>query len=148
MAALGARASRRTAFRKLKDIDARTSYSQRLGPESASRCVAIRLFKVDLGKRPIRPPYVNFRLADTDIMQFGGKKAQMKRSHWTAEEQKRHMGSAMAIATTANLLLGLRWTDIGRDYVEKRREDNTRSTWHHERNENSRSSHRSSPERF
>ena len=79
--------------------------------------MAIRLFKVDLGKRPIRPPYVNFRLADTDIMQFGGKKAQMKRSHWTAEEQKRHMGSAMAIATTANLLLGLRWTDIGRDYT-------------------------------
>ena len=31
MAALGARASRRTAFRKLKDIDARTSYSHRGG---------------------------------------------------------------------------------------------------------------------
>ena len=29
MATLGARASRRTAFRKLKDIDARTSYSHR-----------------------------------------------------------------------------------------------------------------------
>ena len=29
MAALGAGASRRTAFRKLKDIDARTSYSHR-----------------------------------------------------------------------------------------------------------------------
>ena len=31
MATLGARASRRTAFRKLKDIDARTSYSHRGG---------------------------------------------------------------------------------------------------------------------
>ena len=31
MAALGARASRRTAFRKLKDMDARTSYSHRGG---------------------------------------------------------------------------------------------------------------------
>ena len=31
MAALGAGASRRTAFRKLKDIDARTSYSHRGG---------------------------------------------------------------------------------------------------------------------
>ena len=31
MAALGADASRRTAFRKLKDIDARTSYSHRGG---------------------------------------------------------------------------------------------------------------------
>ena len=31
MAALGARASRRTAFRKLKDLDAHTSYSHRGG---------------------------------------------------------------------------------------------------------------------
>ena len=31
MAALGPRASRRTAFRKLKDLDARTSYSHRGG---------------------------------------------------------------------------------------------------------------------
>ena len=31
MAALGARASRRTAFRKLKDLAARTSYSHRGG---------------------------------------------------------------------------------------------------------------------
>ena len=41
----------------------------------------------------------------------------MKRGRWTTEEQKRQIGSAMAIATTANLLLGLRWTDAGKEYT-------------------------------
>ena len=45
-------------------------------------------------------------------------KGQMKRSCWTTIEQKRQIGSAMAIATTANLLLGLRSTDPGRQYVD------------------------------
>lgn len=31
-----------------------------------------------------------------------------KKDHWTSVEQKQAIGSAMAIATTANLLLGLR----------------------------------------
>ena len=41
----------------------------------------------------------------------------MKRARWTTEEQKRQIGSAMAIATTANLLLGLRQTEAGRNYL-------------------------------
>ena len=41
----------------------------------------------------------------------------MKRGRWTTEEQKRQIGSAMAIATTANLLLGLRHTEAGRNYL-------------------------------
>ena len=41
----------------------------------------------------------------------------MKKSCWTAEEQRQRIGSAMAIATTANLLLGLRSTETGRQYV-------------------------------
>ena len=41
-----------------------------------------------------------------------------KRSGWTTIDQYRQIGSAMAIATTANLLLGLRSTDIGRQYVD------------------------------
>ena len=41
----------------------------------------------------------------------------MKRSHWTKEEQKKQIGEAMAIATTANLLLGLRCTETGREYA-------------------------------
>ena len=40
----------------------------------------------------------------------------MKRGRWTLEEQKKEMGSAMAIATTANLLLGLRTNKIGKKY--------------------------------
>ena len=42
----------------------------------------------------------------------------MKKGHWTPVEQKQAMGSAMAIATTANLLLGLRWTKMGKKYTE------------------------------
>ena len=41
----------------------------------------------------------------------------MKKSCWTTEEQKKQMGSAMAIATTANLLLGLRSTETGQQYT-------------------------------
>ena len=41
----------------------------------------------------------------------------MRKIHWTVEEQKKALGSAMAIATTANLLLGLRWTEIGKEYT-------------------------------
>ena len=41
----------------------------------------------------------------------------MKRSHWTTEEQRKQIGSAMAIATTASLLLGLRFTETGREYT-------------------------------
>lgn len=42
----------------------------------------------------------------------------MKRSYWTTIEQKQQIGSAMAIATTANLLLGIRSTDTGRQYMD------------------------------
>ena len=42
----------------------------------------------------------------------------IRRSRWTPEQQKRQVGEAMAIATTANLLLGLRRTDPGRAYVD------------------------------
>ena len=42
----------------------------------------------------------------------------MKKGHWKVEEQKKAMGSAKAIATTANLLLGLRWTETGREYTD------------------------------
>ena len=42
----------------------------------------------------------------------------MKRSRWTTEEQKKQIGSAMAIATTASLLLGLRCTETGKGYVD------------------------------
>ena len=41
----------------------------------------------------------------------------MKRGRWTTEEQRKQIGSAMAIATTANLLLGLRCTETGKEYV-------------------------------
>ncbi len=41
----------------------------------------------------------------------------MKKGHWTPEEQRKHIGSAMAIATTARLLLGLRRTDAGKEYI-------------------------------
>ena len=41
----------------------------------------------------------------------------MKKSRWATEEQKKEIGSAMAIATTANLLLGLRSTEIGKQYT-------------------------------
>ena len=42
----------------------------------------------------------------------------MKKSRWTTEEQRKRIGSAMAIATTANLLLGLRCTEAGKEYVD------------------------------
>ena len=42
----------------------------------------------------------------------------MKKSCWSTKEQKRQIGSAMAIATTANLLLGLRSTETGRQYTD------------------------------
>ena len=42
----------------------------------------------------------------------------MKRGHWTSAEQKQAIGSAMAIATTADLLLGLRSTEIGKQYTD------------------------------
>lgn len=42
----------------------------------------------------------------------------MKRSRWTIQEQRKQIGSAMAIATTANLLLGLRYTGTGKAYVD------------------------------
>lgn len=48
----------------------------------------------------------------------GPEKASMKRSRWTTEEQRKQIGSAMAIATTANLLLGLRCTEAGKEYVD------------------------------
>ena len=41
----------------------------------------------------------------------------MKKSCWRPEEQEKHIGEAMAIATTANLLLGLRSTETGRQYA-------------------------------
>lgn len=41
----------------------------------------------------------------------------MKRSGWTAEEQRKSIGSAMVIATTAALLLGLQRNQIGREYT-------------------------------
>ena len=40
-----------------------------------------------------------------------------KKGHWIVEEQVKYIGSAMAIATAANLLLGLRRTDAGREYT-------------------------------
>ena len=46
------------------------------------------------------------------------EKESMKRSRWTTEEQRKQIGSAMAIATTANLLLGLRCTETGKEYVD------------------------------
>ena len=42
----------------------------------------------------------------------------MKRSRWTTEEQRKQIGQAMAIATTATLLLGLRHTEAGKEYVD------------------------------
>ena len=42
----------------------------------------------------------------------------MKRIRWTTEEQKKEIGAAMVIATTASLLLGLRCTETGKDYVD------------------------------
>ena len=42
----------------------------------------------------------------------------MKKGRWTPVEQKQMIGSAMAIATTANLLLGLRGTKIGKKYTD------------------------------
>ncbi len=47
-----------------------------------------------------------------------GKERAMKRVCWTPEEQRKHIGSAMAIATTANLLLGLRHEESGTEYLE------------------------------
>jgi len=41
----------------------------------------------------------------------------MKRDRWTSEEQKKQIGVAMAIATTANLLLGLRCTEKGKEFI-------------------------------
>ena len=41
-----------------------------------------------------------------------------KKEHWTSVEQQQAIGSAMAITTTANLLLGLRSTEIGRHYTD------------------------------
>ena len=40
-----------------------------------------------------------------------------KKGRWTPDKQRKHIGSAMAIATTANLLLGLRRTDAGKEYT-------------------------------
>lgn len=40
-----------------------------------------------------------------------------KKGRWIVEEQVKYIGSAMAIATAANLLLGLRRTDAGREYT-------------------------------
>ena len=37
---------------------------------------------------------------------------------WTPEEQRKEIGSAMAIATAANLLLGLKLTDAGKEYTD------------------------------
>ena len=45
-------------------------------------------------------------------------KRQPKKGCWTSVEQKQEIESAMAIATTANLLLGLRSTEIGRHYAD------------------------------
>lgn len=40
------------------------------------------------------------------------------RLHWNTVEQTQAIGSAMAIATTARLLLGLRWSELGNQYTE------------------------------
>ena len=45
-------------------------------------------------------------------------KRQPKKERWTSAEQKQEIGSAMAIATTANLLLGLRSTETGKHYTD------------------------------
>ena len=45
-------------------------------------------------------------------------KRQRKKGRWTSLEQKQEIGSAMAIATTTNLLLGLRSTEIGKHYTD------------------------------
>ena len=42
----------------------------------------------------------------------------MKKGRWTPAEQEKEIGSAKSIATTANLLFGLRWTDIGKQYTD------------------------------
>lgn len=42
----------------------------------------------------------------------------MKRSRWTTKEQRKQIGAAMAIVTTANLLLGLRYTETGKAYID------------------------------
>lgn len=42
----------------------------------------------------------------------------MKKGCWTPIEQKKEMGSAKSIATTANLLFGLRSTDIGNQFLD------------------------------
>lgn len=44
-------------------------------------------------------------------------KRSLNEGRWTSVEQKQEIGSAMAIATTANLLLGLRSTEIGKYYT-------------------------------
>ena len=41
-----------------------------------------------------------------------------KKERWTSVEQQQAIGSAMAIATTANLLSGLRRTELGKQYIE------------------------------
>ena len=64
-----------------------------------------------------RPPTRHVRSA-AGIVLKGRSMQQMKRIRWTSEEQRKQIGSAMAIATTANLLLGLRWTATGRDYID------------------------------
>ncbi len=48
----------------------------------------------------------------------GSEMKSMKRNCWTPKEQRRQLGSAMLIATTANLLLGLRSTEAGRQYAD------------------------------
>ena len=40
----------------------------------------------------------------------------MRTGRWTPEEQQKEIGSAMAIATTANLLLGLRSSKLGKKF--------------------------------
>ena len=42
----------------------------------------------------------------------------MKKGRWTTEEQKKQIGAAMAIASTANLLLGLRFSETGKEFVD------------------------------
>ena len=57
----------------------------------------------------IKPPVVQQR-------PWHDRRQGMKKGCWTLEEQKKEMGSAMAIATTANLLLGLSTNKIGKKY--------------------------------
>ena len=53
-----------------------------------------------------------------DTYSYGAsEKKSMRRIHWTVDEQKKEIGTAVAIAATANLLLGLQRTEKGKEYT-------------------------------